>query len=253
MICRARASLSFRGGRVGASEQHVGETTDAEHCPRRLPHTPPHAIVHPSHPNSAAEPHRAPPSMRHTRRHNTARALLTAAFTAAFTATAMSACARPPRYALPIPPLDAKPATLFALQAVDMVVGTGAPLAAGQCVYAHYTGWLTNGTKFDSSRDTTNAGKPKEPISFPQGFRRVIAGWDLGFEGMRVGGARRLIIPYQLGYGEKGRPPVIPATATLIFDVELMQVADTLPRPATAPRGAGTSPPCPVWSTLSKP
>ena len=159
-------------------------------------------------------------------------------------------CARPPRYAAPIPALAATPAPLFALDAVEITVGTGAPLLAGQCVYAHYTGWLTNGTKFDSSRDTTNAGQPRDPISFPQGFRRVIAGWDLGFHDMKVGGARRLIIPWQLAYGEQGRPPVIPAKATLIFDVELMQVADTLPRPEGAPRGAGTAPPCPAWRSV---
>ena len=161
-----------------------------------------------------------------------------------------AACARSPRYAAPIPALAATPVPLFALQAVEITAGTGAPLAGGQCVYAHYTGWLTNGTKFDSSRDTTNAGRPRDSISFPQGFRRVIAGWDLGFQGMQVGGARRLIIPWQLAYGEKGRPPVIPAMATLIFDVELLQIADTLPRPEGAPRGAGTAPPCPAWAAV---
>jgi len=162
----------------------------------------------------------------------------------------VTACARAPRYAAPIPDVAAKPRALFTLQAIDLLVGGGAPVRPGSCVFAHYTGWTTDGKKFDSSRDTTNAGVPKNPISFPQSFRRVIAGWDLGFEGMRVGGSRRLIIPYQLGYGEKGRPPRIPPSATLIFDVEVMQVADTVPRPEGAPRGAGTAPPCPTWSAV---
>ena len=160
------------------------------------------------------------------------------------------ACARAPHYAAPIPAVSGKPHPLFTLDAVDLAVGTGAPVRAGSCVFAHYTGWTPDGKKFDSSRDTTNDGKPKNPISFPQGFRRVIAGWDLGFEGMMVGGSRRLIVPYQLGYGEKGRPPVIPPRATLIFDVEVVQVADTLPRPEGAPRGAGTAPPCPTWISV---
>src|SRR5687767_12541459 len=115
---------------------------------------------------------------------------------------------------------------------VDVVTGTGAPAEPRKCLYAHYTGWLTDGKKFDSSRDTAANGTPRTPISFPQGARRVIAGWDLGFEGMKVGGQRRLFIPYQLAYGERGRPPVIPAKAELIFDVELMAVADTLAAPA---------------------
>jgi peptidylprolyl isomerase len=137
------------------------------------------------------------------------------------------------------------------LQYVDIKEGTGpSPADKNAVVKVHYTGWLVDGKKFDSSRDTTNAGRVKDPISFPQGFRRVIAGWDLGFQGMNVGGSRRLIIPWQLGYGEKGRPPVIPERATLIFDVELMQVADTLPRPDGPPRPAGQAPPCPAWSAV---
>jgi peptidylprolyl isomerase len=116
----------------------------------------------------------------------------------------------------------------------------------------HYTGWLTDGKKFDSSRDTASGGKPREPISFPQGSRRVIAGWDLGFEGVKVGGRRRLFIPYQLAYGEAGRPPVIPPKSELIFDVELMAVADTLPRTEPTPRGQQAPPPqCPTWAAAS--
>ena len=117
-----------------------------------------------------------------------------------------------------------------------------------KCLYAHYTGWLMNGTKFDSSRDTAQNGQPRSPISFPQSYRRVIAGWDLGFEGLRVGGKRRLFIPYQLAYGEAGRPPTIPPKSELIFDVELMAVADTLPEPRPANAQA---PRCPTWTSVS--
>ena len=151
--------------------------------------------------------------------------------------------------------------TAFALRYVDVKVGTGTALATRQCVYTHYTGWLTNGTKFDSSRDTMPNGRPKSPLVFPVGARRVIAGWDLGFEGMQPGGQRRLFIPYQLAYGEAGRPPVIPAKAALIFDVELLAIADTLPstpisaasvRPDTSSRRpTPQQPQCPTWATVS--
>jgi peptidylprolyl isomerase len=148
--------------------------------------------------------------------------------------------------------------TAFSLQFVDVAIGAGARVTARQCVYAHYTGWLTDGTKFDSSRDTMPNGKPKSPLAFPLGVRRVISGWDLGFDGMQVGGQRRLFIPYQLAYGEAGRPPVIPAKAALIFDVELLAVADTLAtsapsvRPDSAPRRpAPAGPQCPTWAAVS--
>ena len=159
---------------------------------------------------------------------------------------------RTPEYPAPIPHVDAKPVVAFALQEIDVAPGSGALVAPRKCLYAHYIGWLTDGKKFDSSRDTMPNGKPREPISFPQGGRRVIAGWDAGFEGMRVGGKRRLIIPYQLAYGELGRPPVIPPKAELIFDVELMAVADTLPRTEAVPRGQPAPPPqCPAWTSVS--
>jgi peptidylprolyl isomerase len=148
-----------------------------------------------------------------------------------------------------IPAVSGEQKTAFALRHIDVVPGTGAPVEPRKCIYAHYTGWLVDGTKFDSSRDTTPTGQPRTPISFPQGARRVIAGWDSGFEGMRVGGQRRLFIPYQLAYGELGRPPVIPPKSELIFDVEVMAIADTLPRAAAA---APSSPPaCPSWTDVS--
>jgi uncharacterized damage-inducible protein DinB len=105
---------------------------------------------------------------------------------------------------------------------IDIVVGTGAPAAPGKQYTVHYTGWLRNGTKFDSSVDR------KEPLKFVQGRRLVISGWEVGFEGMKVGGKRRLFIPYQLAYGETGQGP-IPPKAELIFDVELLGVADVPP------------------------
>ncbi len=102
---------------------------------------------------------------------------------------------------------------------VDVAVGAGKPAEPGKVYVVQYTGWLLDGTKFDSSRD-----RP-EPFSFQQGQRKVIPGWDAGFEGMRVGGKRRLFIPYQLAYGEKGRNK-IPPKAELIFNVELMDVKE---------------------------
>src|SRR5215216_5735212 len=90
---------------------------------------------------------------------------------------------RSPSLPAPIPKVEGEQRVAFALRYTDVRLGAGAVLQPRHCVFAHYTGWLTDGKKFDSSRDTTNAGKPRDPISFPQGARRVIAGWDLGFDG----------------------------------------------------------------------
>ena len=167
----------------------------------------------------------------------------------------VAACAvRGPRLPATIPAVDGDRRTAFSLDMTDVRIGTGTPAAPRKCHFAHYTGWLTNGTKFDSSRDTMPNGQPRTPIAFPQGARRVIAGWDVGFEGMRVGGRRRLFIPYQLAYGEAGSPPTIPPRATLIFDVELMAVADTLPRTPGAPAPTTArqlAPQCPTWESVS--
>jgi len=100
----------------------------------------------------------------------------------------------------------------------DLTVGAGDLAAAGQRVTVQYTGWLTDGTKFDSSKDRN------DPFVFPLGGRRVIAGWDEGVQGMRVGGVRKLTIPPALGYGARGAGGVIPPDATLVFEVELLGV-----------------------------
>jgi uncharacterized damage-inducible protein DinB len=109
---------------------------------------------------------------------------------------------------------------------IDTRIGSGAVAAPGMEYTVHYTGWLRDGTKFDSSIG-------KEPLKFVQGRRLVIAGWEMGFEGMHVGGTRRLFIPYQLAYGEQGRRS-IPPKAELIFDVELLAVKEVAPVPAAA-------------------
>lgn len=101
----------------------------------------------------------------------------------------------------------------------DLVTGDGAEAAAGQEVTVHYTGWLTDGTKFDSSKDRD------DPFVFPLDGGRVIRGWDEGVQGMKIGGKRKLTIPPELGYGARGAGGVIPPNATLVFEVELLGTA----------------------------
>jgi FKBP-type peptidyl-prolyl cis-trans isomerase len=109
-----------------------------------------------------------------------------------------------------------KVAAVTKLKTKDLKVGTGAEAKTGTLATVHYTGWLTDGTKFDSSRDSG------QPFQFTIGEHRVIPGWEEGVAGMKVGGKRVLIIPPDKGYGPQGSPPVIPPNATLVFAVELL-------------------------------
>ncbi len=100
----------------------------------------------------------------------------------------------------------------------DLALGDGAEAAAGKSVSVHYTGTLTDGTKFDSSLDRG------QPFDFQLGAGQVIQGWDEGVPGMKVGGKRKLTIPPEMAYGDSGFPPVIPPNSTLVFEIELMDV-----------------------------
>ena len=163
-----------------------------------------------------------------------------------FAHTAVSGTKLPPG----VPPVHGIVRTAFSLRYQDIKIGTGALAEPNKLYKVHYTGWLaSDGRKFDSSYDHRTAvmdkdGKPErdakgdlvmgepQPIAFPQGFGRVIPGFDQGFAGMRIGGKRRLFIPWQMAYGDRGRPgpdpahPGIPPKSDLIFDVELVDVTD---------------------------
>ena len=207
------------------------------------------------------------------------------AATAAKTAATTSGIKLPPG----VPPAKGIVSTAFALRYQDIKVGTGPEAELGKMFKIHYTGWLAaDGHKFDSSYDHRppvmdkdgkpvlgDDGKPKlgdpQPLSFPQGYGRLIPGFDQGVAGMRIGGKRRIFIPWQLAYGALGRPGPdaahsgIPAKADLIFDVELLEVTDLpmqpnrpgmtgvpggrpmppgmMPRPATAAPANPSTPP----------
>ncbi len=117
----------------------------------------------------------------------------------------------PPQATLP-------PTSITALKIEDLVIGTGAEAKAGDTLRVDYTGWLENGVKFDSSLDSG------QPIEFILGQGKVIAGWDQGLVGLKVGGKRRLTIPPNLGYGARGAGDSIPPNAALIFEVELLEI-----------------------------
>ncbi len=117
-----------------------------------------------------------------------------------------------------LPNLSGMTTTASGLQYKDTQIGSGAEATPGKMVSVHYTGWLQNGVKFDSSLDRG------QPFTLSVGVGQVIPGWDEGLVGMKVGGKRLLVIPPELGYGAAGSPPVIPPNATLIFEVELLEV-----------------------------
>ncbi len=119
---------------------------------------------------------------------------------------------------VPAAPVTREVTTSSGLRYTDLVVGNGALAEDGMMVAVHYTGWLTDGTKFDSSVDRG------QPFSFQLGASQVIPGWDEGVKGMRVGGKRKLVIPPELGYGDRGAGGVIPPNATLVFEVEFVNV-----------------------------
>jgi peptidylprolyl isomerase len=188
------------------------------------------------------------------------------------TGTYLSHCPVPPPVLSPkIPPVPMHtcPKIGYALTWVDTKIGTGELALPRKWYTVAYTGYLAaGGAKFDSSYDHPD----KKPITFPYGAHRVIPGWDTGFEGMRIGGKRRLFVPYQLAYGETGHPPVIPAKSELVFDVELISQSDTPPPPppgakpmmpgahpgmgqpgAIHPPTGGTPPPSAAPSTATPP
>jgi len=164
----------------------------------------------------------------------------------AHTATTTSSTAKAGTVVNPpgLPKIVGVPKTLYALKYVDIKVGTG-PLAMTRKFYTvNYTGWFPDGKKFDASAD--HGG----PATFPIGAGRVIWGWETGFEGMHVGGKRRLFVPWELAYGEFGRPGKTPADGIppkkdLIFDVEIVSISDKPPTPPTPPAGAPGSTPKP--------
>jgi peptidylprolyl isomerase len=201
----------------------------------------------------------------------------------AVTTARKPATAKAPAVVLPpgIPPASAPVSTAFALRFQDIAVGAGPEAEPGKIYKVHYTGWLAaDGHKFDSSYDHRapvmdkdgkpelgDNGQPKlgepQPLSFPQGYGRLIPGFDQGVAGMKIGGKRRIFIPWQLAYGAKGRPgpdaahPGIPEKADLIFDVELLEVTDMQmpanhpgmngmpaghPMPGMSPHPAGAAP-----------
>ncbi len=160
-----------------------------------------------------------------------------------------AAAQTPTSAAAPMPQVAAPIQTAYALRYQEIRPGSGPAVQPGLLLTVQYTGWLAaDGTKFDSSRDRASAQFPSgEPFQFLLGAHQVIAGWDTGLVGMRVGGIRRLLIPWQLAYGMRGRPPVIPPQADLVFDVELLDAAspDTPDAADTGPQQPGNTPPAP--------
>ncbi|HEY5328625.1 MAG TPA: FKBP-type peptidyl-prolyl cis-trans isomerase [Acidobacteriaceae bacterium] len=130
----------------------------------------------------------------------------------------------------------------FSLLYIDTKIGTGERAQPHKWYTVNYTGYLPDGTQFDSSVG-------KDPLSFAPEQRKVIPGWFTGFDGMHIGGKRRLYIPYELAYGPNGRPPTIPARTALIFDVEFVAQSDTQPAPKTPPAPKPAAEPAPGASS----
>ena len=166
---------------------------------------------------------------------------LALATTAALAALLMAACSRsekPASEAAPAPAAEvaagetaAAPATptpsgseTMELKKTDLAPGTGAEISSGQTALVHYTGWLYDAAAPENKGKQFDSSVGGEPFEFPLGAGRVIAGWDQGVVGMKVGGKRRLVIPPVMGYGERGAGGVIPPNATLVFDVELVEI-----------------------------
>jgi FKBP-type peptidyl-prolyl cis-trans isomerase FkpA len=166
---------------------------------------------------------------------------LALATTAALAALALAACSRGDKPASETaPPAEtgqavdetaAAPAATtdtgsesMALQKTDLSPGTGAEISSGQTALVHYTGWLFDAAAPDNKGKQFDSSVGGEPFEFPLGAGRVIAGWDQGVVGMKVGGKRRLVIPPVMGYGQSGAGGVIPPNATLVFDVELVEI-----------------------------
>jgi FKBP-type peptidyl-prolyl cis-trans isomerase FkpA len=161
------------------------------------------------------------------------------ATTATMAALLMAACSRKPASeAAPAPAAEvaagetaAAPATptpsgseTMELKKTDLAPGTGAEISSGQTALVHYTGWLYDAAAPENKGKQFDSSVGGEPFEFPLGAGRVIAGWDQGVVGMKVGGKRRLVIPPVMGYGERGAGGVIPPNATLVFDVELVEI-----------------------------
>jgi FKBP-type peptidyl-prolyl cis-trans isomerase FkpA len=163
---------------------------------------------------------------------------LALAATAALVALGLSACSRSEKPASEAPAPASETATAetsaaaatptgsenMNLQKTELAPGSGAEIQSGQTALVHYTGWLYDAAAPDNKGKQFDSSVGGEPFEFPLGAGRVIAGWDQGVVGMKVGGKRRLVIPPVMGYGERGAGGVIPPNATLVFDVELVEI-----------------------------
>lgn len=126
--------------------------------------------------------------------------------------------------AVAIPPVNGDTIEKSGIRYIDLMVGTGDAAQRSKCVFTRYIGRLATGQVIDFVLDTTVEGKPRDPFGFVIGQHKVISGWEIGVEGMRVGGYRRLLIPWRLGYGAGGNPPRVPPRTDLVFDLMLLKV-----------------------------